>query len=82
MQALGAVQYDENELKRQMKAQIDEAIKGCSKKPASDSPQATLRSYKPKVEKLLAWINAGLDSVKATESKPALPVEATDYMVY
>ncbi len=34
VQALGAVQYDENELKRQMKAQIDEAIKGDRMKPS------------------------------------------------
>jgi arginine decarboxylase len=33
MQALGAVQYDENELKRQMKAQIDHAIKTDRLKP-------------------------------------------------
>ncbi|MBI4324642.1 MAG: biosynthetic arginine decarboxylase [Chloroflexi bacterium] len=34
VQALGAVQYDENELKRQMKAQIDEAIKSDRLKPS------------------------------------------------
>jgi arginine decarboxylase len=34
VQALGAVQYDENELKRQMKAQIDEAIKGDRLRPS------------------------------------------------
>jgi arginine decarboxylase len=33
VQALGAVQYDENELKRQMKAQIDEAIKSDRLRP-------------------------------------------------
>jgi len=33
VQALASVQYDENELKRQMKAQIDEAIKGDRMKP-------------------------------------------------
>jgi arginine decarboxylase len=33
-QALGAVQYDENELKRQMKAQMDEAIKSDRMKPS------------------------------------------------
>lgn len=33
-QALGAVQYDENELKRQMKAQVDEAIKSDRMKPS------------------------------------------------
>jgi arginine decarboxylase len=33
-QALAAVQYDENELKRQMKAQIDEAIKSDRMKPS------------------------------------------------
>jgi arginine decarboxylase len=33
-QALTAVQYDENELKRQMKAQIDEAIKSDRMKPS------------------------------------------------
>lgn len=34
VQALGAVQYDENELKRQMKAQIDVAIKSDRLKPS------------------------------------------------
>jgi arginine decarboxylase len=34
VQALGAVQYDENELKRQMKAQIDFAIKADKMKPS------------------------------------------------
>ncbi|MSU22018.1 MAG: biosynthetic arginine decarboxylase [Pedosphaera sp.] len=34
VQALGAVQYDENELKRQMKAQIDVAIKTDRMKPS------------------------------------------------
>jgi len=34
VQALNAVQYDENELKRQMKAQIDEAIKSDRMKPS------------------------------------------------
>jgi len=34
VQALGAVQYDENELKRQMKAQIDDAIKSDRLKPS------------------------------------------------
>ena len=34
VQALSAVQYDENELKRQMKAQIDEAIKSDRLKPS------------------------------------------------
>jgi arginine decarboxylase len=34
MQSLAAVQYDENELKRQMKAQIDEAIKSDKLKPS------------------------------------------------
>ncbi|MFN3407860.1 MAG: biosynthetic arginine decarboxylase [Limisphaerales bacterium] len=33
-QALGAVQYDENELKRQMKAQMDDAIKSDRMKPS------------------------------------------------
>jgi len=33
VQALGAVQYDENELKRQMKAQVDAAIKSDRLKP-------------------------------------------------
>lgn len=34
VQALGAVQYDENELKRQMKGQIDAAIKSDKMKPS------------------------------------------------
>ncbi len=34
VQALNAVQYDENELKRQMKAQMDEAIKSDRMKPS------------------------------------------------
>lgn len=34
VQALGAVQYDENELKRQMKAQVDDAIKSDRLKPS------------------------------------------------
>ena len=34
VQALGAVQYDENELKRQMKGQIDNAIKTDRLKPS------------------------------------------------
>ena len=34
VQALGAVQYDENELKRQMKAQMDTAIKSDRLKPS------------------------------------------------
>ncbi len=34
VQALGAVQYDENELKRQMKAQMDTAIKSDKLKPS------------------------------------------------
>jgi arginine decarboxylase len=34
VQALGAVQYDENELKRQMKAQVDMAIKSDRLKPS------------------------------------------------
>ncbi|MSU61042.1 MAG: biosynthetic arginine decarboxylase [Pedosphaera sp.] len=34
VQALGAVQYDENELKRQMKAQVDAAIKSDRLKPS------------------------------------------------
>ncbi|PYJ97424.1 MAG: arginine decarboxylase, partial [Verrucomicrobia bacterium] len=33
-QALSAVQYDENELKRQMKAQVDAAIKSDKLKPS------------------------------------------------
>ncbi len=34
MQTLASVQYDENELKRQMKAQVDEAIKTDRMKPS------------------------------------------------
>ncbi len=34
VQTLGAVQYDENELKRQMKSQVDEAIKSDRLKPS------------------------------------------------
>ena len=34
IQSLAAVQYDENELKRQMKAQMDEAIKSDRMKPS------------------------------------------------
>jgi arginine decarboxylase len=34
IQCLSSVQYDENELKRQMKAQIDEAIKSDKMKPS------------------------------------------------
>ncbi len=50
VQALGAVQYDENELKRQMKAQIDEAIKTDRLKPSEgmrllDDYERGLREY-------------------------------------
>jgi arginine decarboxylase len=50
VQALGAVQYDENELKRQMKAQIDEAIKSDRLKPSEgmrllDDYERGLREY-------------------------------------
>ena len=50
MQALGAVQYDENELKRQMKTQIDEAIKSDRLKPSEgmrllDEYERGLREY-------------------------------------
>jgi arginine decarboxylase len=50
VQALGAVQYDENELKRQMKAQIDEAIKSDRLKPSEgmrllDDYERGLRDY-------------------------------------
>jgi arginine decarboxylase len=38
VQALAAVQYDENELKRQMKAQIDEGIKSDRLKPCATTP--------------------------------------------
>ena len=50
VQALGAVQYDEHELKRQMKAQIDEAIKTDRLKPSEgmrllDEYERGLRDY-------------------------------------
>ena len=50
VQALSAVQYDENELKRQMKAQIDEAIKSDRMKPSEgmrwlDDYEKGLREY-------------------------------------
>jgi arginine decarboxylase len=50
VQALGAVQYDENELKRQMKTQIDEAIKSDRLKPSEgmrllDEYERGLREY-------------------------------------
>jgi arginine decarboxylase len=50
VQALGAVQYDENELKRQMKAQIDEAIKSDRLRPSEgmrllDEYERGLRDY-------------------------------------
>jgi arginine decarboxylase len=50
VQSLGAVQYDENELKRQMKAQIDEAIKSDRLKPSEgmrllDDYERGLRDY-------------------------------------
>jgi arginine decarboxylase len=50
VQALGAVQYDENELKRQMKAQIDEGIKSDRLKPSEgmrllDEYERGLREY-------------------------------------
>jgi arginine decarboxylase len=50
VQALGAVQYDENELKRQMKAQIDDAIKSDRLKPNEgmrllDEYERGLRDY-------------------------------------
>lgn len=50
VQALSAVQYDENELKRQMKAQIDEAIKADRMKPSEgmkllDDYERGLREY-------------------------------------
>lgn len=49
-QALGAVQYDENELKRRMKSQIDEAIKSDRLKPSEgmrllDDYERGLRDY-------------------------------------
>ena len=50
VQALSAVQYDENELKRQMKAQIDEAIKADRMRPSEgmrllDDYERGLREY-------------------------------------
>ena len=50
VQALAAVQYDENELKRQMKAQIDEGIKSDRLKPSEgmrmlDDYERGLRDY-------------------------------------
>jgi arginine decarboxylase len=50
VQALGAVQYDENELKRQMKGQIDAAIKSDRLKPSEgmrllDEYERGLREY-------------------------------------
>lgn len=50
VQALGAVQYDEHELKRQMKAQIDDAIKSDRLKPSEgmrllDEYERGLRDY-------------------------------------
>jgi len=50
VQCLGAVQYDENELKRQMKAQIDEAIKADKMKPSEgmrllDDYERGLKNY-------------------------------------
>jgi arginine decarboxylase len=50
VQSLSAVQYDENELKRQMKAQIDEAIKSDRLKPSEgmrllDEYERGLRDY-------------------------------------
>ena len=50
VQALSSVQYDENELKRQMKAQIDEAIKADKMKPSEgmrllDDYERGLREY-------------------------------------
>ncbi|MHC1767794.1 MAG: biosynthetic arginine decarboxylase [Verrucomicrobiia bacterium] len=50
VQALGAVQYDENELKRQMKAQMDAAIKTDRLKPSEamrllDEYERGLREY-------------------------------------
>jgi arginine decarboxylase len=49
-QALTSVQYDENELKRQMKAQVDEAIKSDKMKPSEamrllDDYERGLREY-------------------------------------
>ena len=50
VQALAAVQYDENELKRQMKAQMDEAIKSNRMKPSEamrllDDYERGLKAY-------------------------------------
>jgi len=50
VQTLGAVQYDENELKRQMKAQMDEAIKSDRMKPSEamrllDDYERGLKAY-------------------------------------
>ena len=50
MQSLAAVQYDENELKRQMKAQVDEAIRSDRMKPSEamrllDDYERGLREY-------------------------------------
>ena len=50
VQCLASVQYDENELKRRMKAQIDEAIKGDRLKPSEgmrllDDYERGLRDY-------------------------------------
>ena len=50
VETLGAVQYDENELKRQMKGQIDAAIKSGKMKPSEamrllDEYERGLREY-------------------------------------
>jgi len=50
IQALTTVQYDENELKRQMKAQIDDAIKSDRMKPSEamrllDEYERGLKAY-------------------------------------
>jgi arginine decarboxylase len=46
VQALSSVQYDENELKRQMKAQMDDAIKSDRMKPSEAMRSAgRLRAY-------------------------------------
>jgi arginine decarboxylase len=50
IQSLAAVQYDENELKRQMKAQMDEAIKSDRMKPSEamrllDDYERGLKAY-------------------------------------
>src|SRR5262245_21684676 len=50
VQALASVQYDENELKRQMKAQMDEAIKSDRMKPSEamrllDDYERGLKAY-------------------------------------